>query len=182
MNEAGPPEGATLLDVGGGVGAIHHTLLRDGFSCATHVDASSAFLAAAEEESRRIGHGERVTFRHGDFVALAAELPEFDVVTLDRVVCCDPDYERILGAAAALARRFVAITFPRARWDIRAIVRLGNAFRRFTGRPFRAYVHDPAAMAAVLEGRGFVRRAAGGTFIWAAEVYAPHAPEADGPA
>ena len=33
-----------LLDVGGGIGAIHHELLKDVARQATHVDASSAYL------------------------------------------------------------------------------------------------------------------------------------------
>ena len=36
-------EGMTLLDIGGGVGAIQHELLRDGVVRATAVDASSAW-------------------------------------------------------------------------------------------------------------------------------------------
>src|SRR5690242_5347651 len=52
--------GAMLLDVGGGVGAIHHVLLDQGAASATHVDASSAYIAAARDEARRRGHAERV--------------------------------------------------------------------------------------------------------------------------
>jgi len=171
MDQAGRPEGATLLDVGGGVGAIHHILLERGFSRATQVDASSAYLAVAQEETTRLGHGDRVTFRHGDFVTVEGELATFDAVTLDRVVCCDPDYERMLGAAAKHAGRFVAFTYPRPRWIVRTVVQCGNRVRALMRRPFRAYVHDPAAMAAVLARHGFARTAAGGTFIWAAEVF-----------
>ncbi|MBI4419415.1 MAG: hypothetical protein HY560_01205, partial [Gemmatimonadetes bacterium] len=47
------PAGSTLLDVGGGVGAIHHVLLERGFSRATHVDASAAYLAGAADEAQR---------------------------------------------------------------------------------------------------------------------------------
>ena len=165
------PAGSTLLDIGGGVGGIHHWLLDRGFAQATQVDASSAYLAAAGEEVERIGHAGRVTLRHGDFRALAAELPRADVVTLDRVVCCDPDYESMLGEAAAHASRLVAFTYPRPRWVTRAVVAFGNALNRLAGRTFRAYVHPPAALAAVLFREGFRRRFAGGTFVWAAEVF-----------
>jgi Methyltransferase small domain len=40
-------EGATLLDIGGGVGVISHELLAAGASSATCVDASAAYLASA---------------------------------------------------------------------------------------------------------------------------------------
>jgi magnesium-protoporphyrin O-methyltransferase len=165
------PANATLLDVGGGVGAIHHELLEHGFARATQIDASSAYLEAAAEEVERLGHHGRVDLRRGDFHALAVNLPPADVVTLDRVVCCDPDFEGMLGQAASHALRLVAFTYPRPRWIVRVFVNVGNTVRGFFGGTFRAYIHPPAAMAAVLERNGMRRRWAGGTFIWAAEVF-----------
>jgi 2-polyprenyl-3-methyl-5-hydroxy-6-metoxy-1,4-benzoquinol methylase len=165
------PPGSTLLDVGGGVGAIHHRLLEHGFARATQVDASGAYLAAAAEETERRGHTHRVVFRRGDFHALAAELPQADVVTLDRVVCCDSDYASMLGEAAAHARRLVAFSYPRPRFITKIVVLGGNALRALSGGSFRTYLHPPDRMAAVLERNGLRRRWAGGTFVWAAEVF-----------
>jgi magnesium-protoporphyrin O-methyltransferase len=112
-----------------------------------------------------------VEFVYGDFTTVADRLPVADVVTLDRVVCCDPDYARLLTAAAAHARRAVAFSYPRARWLARALVVSANAIRRALGRAYQAYVHPPAAMAAVLEQNGLRRRWAGGTWIWAVELF-----------
>ena len=165
-----PPE-PTLLDVGGGVGAIHHALLDQGFSRATHLDASGAYLTAAAEEARRLGHTGRVEFLLAAFPAEAPTVSSADVVTLDRVVCCDPDYEQLLGAAARHAGRLLAFSYPRPRWLTRLVVAAANAWRRVTRRPFRASVHSPARMAAVLEGAGLQPAWAGGTWIWAVEVY-----------
>jgi len=53
---------ATLIDVGAGVGAIHHELLDGRVVRAVHVDASSAHLAVAREETERRGHGGQVEF------------------------------------------------------------------------------------------------------------------------
>src|SRR5882672_11225407 len=171
IESASVPADSTLLDVGGGVGAIHHHLLDRGFARATQIDASSAYLAAAAEEVERLRHDGRVDLRRGDFHTLAVELPPMDVVTLDRVVCCDPDFESMLGQAAAHALRLVAFTYPRPRWIVRVVVNVGNSLRGLFGQKFKAYVHPPAAMAAVLERNGLRRRWAGGTFIWAAEVF-----------
>src|SRR3972149_2978111 len=55
-------EQATLLDMGGGVGAFHHELLEDMARKATHVDASSAYLSEAKGEAARRGHAERGNF------------------------------------------------------------------------------------------------------------------------
>jgi hypothetical protein len=65
-------EGATLLDIGGGIGAIQHELLDAGLARATSVDASGPYLDASRKESDRRGYGGRVTYRHGDFVAFCA--------------------------------------------------------------------------------------------------------------
>jgi len=46
IESAEPPKDATLLDIGGGIGGIHHRLLDHGFSTATHVDASLTFTPA----------------------------------------------------------------------------------------------------------------------------------------
>ena len=47
--------GATLLDIGGGVGAIRHELLAAGATSVTSVDASGPYLDAARSESKRRG-------------------------------------------------------------------------------------------------------------------------------
>ena len=171
VEEAPLPARPTLIDVGGGIGAIHHTLLAHRFASATQIDASQAYLTVAAEEAARRGHRSRVTFVHGDFRALAPSIAAADVVTLDRVVCCDPDYTSLLGAAADHARRALAFTYPRPRFVTRAFVATTNHWRQLRGRPFRAFVHSPEAMRAVVESRGFGRRWTGGTWIWAAVVF-----------
>jgi 2-polyprenyl-3-methyl-5-hydroxy-6-metoxy-1,4-benzoquinol methylase len=165
------PEGATLLDIGGGIGAIHHVLLDKGFSHATQIDAAVAYLDASKDETQRLGHTGRVTFRHGDFHDLVQEAPDVDVVTLDRVVCCDADYRTMLGGAADRAKRLVAFTYPRPRAATRAFIAAANWFSRTFLSGFQAYVHPPEEMARVLEEHGMRRRSSGGTFIWAAEVF-----------
>jgi len=165
-----PPE-LSVLDVGGGIGAIHHVLLDGGFARATQVDASRAYLAVAATEAERRGHRPRVEFAHGDFRELSAATPIADVVTLDRVVCCDPDYAGLLGAAADHARHLVGLIYPHDRWYTRFFVKVVNLVRRLRRSPFRAYIHPPAAMTAVLERHGLRRRWSGGTAVWIADVY-----------
>jgi magnesium-protoporphyrin O-methyltransferase len=165
------PERPTLLDIGGGVGTIHHVLLDQGFAAATHVDASAAYLDAAREESQRLGHGTRVRFQRGSFTTVAPGVEPADVVTLNRVVCCDPDYAGMLGAAAARARHRLAFSYPRPRPIIRWAVALANAIRRMRGKEFRAFVHPPSKMTKVLEQNGLRRIWEGGTWIWAIDVF-----------
>src|SRR5512146_1118324 len=100
---------AELLDIGGGIGAIHHELLEDVASQATHVDASSAYLKEAKAEAARRGHADRVHFIYADFIDVAPDLPQADVVTLDRVVCCYPDFRGLLKAASEHSREALAM-------------------------------------------------------------------------
>src|SRR5690349_12831962 len=61
-------QGASLLDIGGGIGAIQHELVKAGVETVTGVDASSAYLAVAKEEAGRQGYAEQATYYHGNFV------------------------------------------------------------------------------------------------------------------
>lgn len=165
------PAAPTLLDIGGGIGTIHHTLLEHGFAHATQVDASQAYLAVAAAEADRLGHLPRVTLTHADFRAAACTTAPADVVTLDRVVCCDPDFVQLLGAAADRARHLLAYSFPHGRWYTRLFVASINFWRWIRRRSFRAHVHPPEAMTRVIEGRGLRRCWQGGNWIWRVELF-----------
>ena len=119
-----------LLDIGGGVGAIEHELLESGVQSATDVDASKAYLRAAREEAQRRGLAERVSYQHGNFVDLAAQVPDADIVTLDRVICCYDDMEKLVDLSAARARRFYGLVYPRDTWLARLAVKIINLFFR----------------------------------------------------
>jgi len=165
------PAEATLLDIGGGIGAIHHELLDRGVTRAWEVEPSAAFLQAAEDEARRRDHTGRVEFVHADVRTAAAQVPEADVVTLDRVVCCDPDYEQILELSLGKARRLFGYSYPRDRWSVRTVIAMQNTFRRLRGTSFRVFLHPPARMEAVIRARGFVPVFTARSFVWQVGVY-----------
>jgi 2-polyprenyl-3-methyl-5-hydroxy-6-metoxy-1,4-benzoquinol methylase len=149
-----PLEGQRLLDVGGGIGVIGRELASTGVASATVVEASPAYLEVARREAGS-QYGSRPTqFIMGDFAVIAGTLSDADVVTLDRVVCCYPDAEALLRQAAGRARQLLAFTYPRNRWYVRTLIVLENLWLRLTGKKFRAFVHAPERMAAVLEAAG----------------------------
>jgi magnesium-protoporphyrin O-methyltransferase len=162
---------AALLDVGGGIGTIHHELLKDVASEATHVDASSAYLKIATEETKRLGHGEQVKFIHADFTDVASDLPQADVVTLDRVVCCYPDFKSLLKAAAGKSRSAIALTYPRETWYMRFGLKVANFFQRLQRDPFRIFLHPVAEMESLLKGEGFARTSVRRLFVWEMSLY-----------
>lgn len=136
--------GATLLDIGGGIGAIQHELLAAGVAHVTSVEASAASLAAARAESERRGFGDRVEHRLGDFVELAESIPAADIVTLDRVVNVYPDWQQLIVRSAKHARRLYGLVYPR---DTR-LLRLGTAAVRGI---FRDSVHADIRPVAEIE-------------------------------
>jgi magnesium-protoporphyrin O-methyltransferase len=117
-------------------------------------------------------YGSRPTqFILGDFAVIADTLPDADVVTLDHVVCCYADAEALLRQAAGLARQLLAFTYPRDRWYVRTLIVLENLWLRLTGKEFRAFVHAPERMGAVLEAAGLVRATRRETFVWTLDLY-----------
>lgn len=164
-------QGASLLDVGAGIGIVHHELLAAGVSSAVHVDASVANIRAAEEETARQNHVGRVRFLRGDFVALAPEIAPADVVTLDRVICCYPDMEDLVAASASHANRLYGAVFPRDRWFFRGFMAIANLLRRLRGSDFRSYVHPVSAIDAALDRQGLCLRSVAETFVWRVAVY-----------
>ncbi len=168
---AGDAKGATVLDIGGGIGAVHLGLLARGAARAIDVDASGPLLAAARDEAIRLGVADRVEHRRGDFVALAAEVDEADLVALDKVVCCYHDDEALLGAAAARTRRRLGMVVPRDAWWMRGGSALINGTRRLRRDRYRFYVHPAAAIAATLRAAGLERVHADQGWFWQVEVY-----------
>jgi hypothetical protein len=164
-------EGLSLLDIGGGVGAIQHELLRAGVPQATSVEASSAYLEAARAEAERRGIAARVSYRPGNFVDVAASVPPADIVTLDRVICCFPDMEALVSRSVARAGRLYGLVYPRDAWWVRAGVRLQNFILRLRRSAFRSFAHPTAAVEALVTGAGFKRRFYRQTLIWQVVVY-----------
>jgi magnesium-protoporphyrin O-methyltransferase len=148
-------EGATLLDIGGGIGAIQHELLDAGASHATSVDASAAYIAAAREEGHRRGHDGRVTYLHGDFVDLANSVPPAQIVTLDRVINVYPDWERLAGLAAARAQWLLGLVYPRDARLVGVVVGAMNVVLRLKRTPVRASIPSGDALRQIAREHGF---------------------------
>jgi len=159
-------EGNTLLDIGGGIGEIQLELLAGGAASATSVEISTAYLNAARQEATRKGLYERINFIHGDFVSLADEVPEADIVTLNKVVCCYPDYEALVSKSAARASRYYALVFPRDWWIIRAGLKLMNGFFKLQKSLYVAYVHPVAEVERVIRANGLVPVVQRSTLAW----------------
>ena len=151
-------EGATVLEIGGGVGELHVELLRRGARTATNLEISAGYEHEAARLLEQTGLVDRVTRRMVDIAVAPDDVPQADVVVLHRVVCCYPDAERLLAAASRHARRVLVFSHPPRTLLTRALIGLENLGRRIRGHAFRAYVHSPDAMVAGVEASGMVLR------------------------
>ena len=165
-------EHATVLDIGGGIGTVQHELLDAGAERATSVEASAAYVRATRKEAERRGHADRITHQRGDFVALADRVEPADVVTLDRVICCYPDMESLVGRSADRARRVYGLVYPQDRWWVRLGIGATNTIMRISRRAFRAHVHAATAVDAVAREHGLTPRLARRAGpVWQVAVY-----------
>jgi Methyltransferase domain len=160
-------EGSALLDIGGGVGVIQHELLAAGVATAWSVDASAAYLETSRRESERRGFAGRVTYVHGDFVEVAASVPQADIVTLERVVNTYLDWEPLVRLSAERARRLYALVYPRDTLPVKMVVFVMNL------RPgaVRALVHPAREIDRVVRAAGFDACFSGTAGPWQVALY-----------
>ncbi len=135
-------EDQSLLDIGGGIGAIQHELFKAGISYATNLEASQDYLRICQEEAERQGHGGKIHHLHGNFAQME-NLPISDIVTLERVICCYPDMESLMHMACQKARHLLGLVYPHEAWWVKlGMDMIYNLKFRLTRNPFRVYLHS----------------------------------------
>ncbi len=164
--------GATLLDIGCGIGYLHQRLLQAGAASAVGVDLSAKMLEEARAQAREQGLARRTDYREGDFVELADVFAPADIVILDKVICCYPDADALVRRSAGMAGRVYAFTIPRDRWTVRFALLASRVFLSLIRCGFRSYVHDLQAIDRLLTHVGFVQAFEESTFVWLTRVYA----------
>ncbi len=165
--------GATLLDIGGGVGAVQHELIAAGVSSAVDVEASPAYQAACIEEAERRGHAERIRHVGGDLASVADSIGPADIVTLDRSVCCWPEMPELIHTAAARAGRFLGMVYPKDSLWVRHGWQRYVALRdRLRGDPLRVIVHRTEQIEGILASYGLYRRQRRAMGPWQVVLYA----------
>ncbi|HWD43852.1 MAG TPA: methyltransferase domain-containing protein [Actinomycetota bacterium] len=159
-------EGASVLEIGGGVGELEIELLQAGAARALNLELSRAYEHQARTLAEQAGVQGRLDWRLHDLAADPGAVAPADLVVLHRVVCCYPDYVRLLAAAADHARRAVVFSYPPDNLLSRAFYGVFNLVMRLTRSSFRGFAHPPGAMLAVLEDRGLRRTYRHRSRIW----------------
>jgi magnesium-protoporphyrin O-methyltransferase len=164
-------DGHSLLDVGGGLGALAIELIKRGVSQATIVEASTAYLETAAAEAERQGLAGQIILAHGDAVTMGDELPAAGVVTLDKVICCYDDMPGLVQATVTRAGKLYGLVYPRDN----LLVKIGFGFEnlgcRLKGSDFRVFVYPTREVDGLIRGNGFQMRARRTISEWQIVVY-----------
>jgi predicted RNA methylase len=171
-------EGRTVLDVGCGIGDLSMAAIGRGAERATGIELSPKAIEVGTAIALERGLQDRMTFRPGD--GSKVDLPQADVVVLNRVFCCYPDIESLVAHSLAAAGSVYAFTTPPSSGLASAFVRVFGWFsnvwyrlreRKFHG--FRVFVHDIEQIDERVRAAGFrpIRRERQ-RFVWHLAVYA----------
>ena len=151
------------LEVGAGIGGLSIEMARAG-ATARAIDATPFAVRTARVLAQEQGVADRTTFIEGDFTTIHPE--PADVVVLDRVVCCYPDWRALVDRAAGAADRLLAFTWPRDNTIARFAIAAANAWERVLRRRFRLHLHPPALMMRRMHELGFRPVVTGHYRVW----------------
>ena len=147
-------EGRTVLEIGGGIGAIQIELLKAGASRATSIELTPTYEREANQLLSEAGLSGRVERKVMDFAQTSDQVESADVVVMNRVLCCYHDMPRLAGAAADHAQQTLVMTFPRGALWLRAMLGAGNGLLWLTRRDFHIFVHRPSEIMATSQRHG----------------------------
>jgi len=162
---------STIIEIGSGVGHLHQTLLEQGAASAVGVDLASKMIVEAKHWAVERGLRDRTQYVEGDFMEIKAQISAADITILDKVVCCYPDADGLVHASLTKTRRVYALTYPRNRWYVRAVMGITGAVMKILGSDFRPYVHDPEMIEAWVKAEGFSKEYQNTNLVWLTQVY-----------
>lgn len=169
--------GSTILELGCGIGALILELLKKGAASAKGLDLSPGMIQLARTLAAEAGVSQRAMFERSD--GAVADLPDSDVVILDKVLCCYPDATSLVGNSSGAARRYYIFSLPNDRRGLTRFLRLFLPLQTIFSRrnSFRFFIHSTRQIDEELKTKGFtpVSESAVG-WIWSVFVYAAPAP------
>lgn len=162
--------GESLLDIGGGIGAVGLELWKDGINFYTSVDASTGYQHEAKKLFDLQGIV-RTKFVTGDLVEEAPHIEPHQHVALDKVICCYPDMQSLLKAATERCTKQIGLVYPIGGIFSKFFSGMANIYLRLTGNAFRSYIHSPSDVATFMETSGFERASLKVNIPWRIEVW-----------
>ena len=147
-------EGRTVLEVGGGIGAIQIELLKAGAARAVSIELTPTYEEVARGLLSDAGLSGRVERKVMDFAQTADQVEAADLVIMNRVICCYRDMPRLAGAAADHTRQLLVMSYPAGAWWMRVGLAFGNFLLWLLRREFHIFAHPPKDIIATTKRRG----------------------------
>jgi len=148
-------EGDSVLDIGGGVGALLLELQKLSIGDSYYMDISESYTAVFLQEVCEKSLKHKINIHAGDFTEKHHLIPQADIVTLDKVLCCYQDFNHLLTLSLHKTRKMLAYTVPDNVWWVHSINRLQTSLKGLFTRQLVTYVHPIDKMEAVAVAQGF---------------------------
>jgi len=164
--------GKSLVDIGGGIGALQWWFLQQGGGQTTDIDASSGYLKKAETHAHDNGWQDKTSFLMGDCTDLYQNVEDPHIITMDKVVCCYPNFKEILSATCEKSKEIVSLSYPMDGIISQALRKIGDLYFMIKKNPYRPYVHSVKEIREIFASKGYQRVAHDLSFPWHVETYA----------
>jgi SAM-dependent methyltransferase len=165
-------DGRSVADLGCGAGGFTIELLKEGAQTAIGFDLSPKMIDSATNLAMANGFADRAKYQIGD--AATAEIPDSDIVIMDKVLCCYSDWKQLLENAIGASGAMVGFIVPRdegiAKIPFRIGVRIVNYFQRRRGR-ILFYLHPLNLVDRTLRDAGFTYTKKQASRFWLVFLY-----------
>lgn len=148
-------QGATVLELGCGIGSLTDELVKSGAASARGVDLSPQMVEKAKALSVSLGVSGNTTYEVAD--GAVAQLPPSDLVILDAVFCCYPDAQALMRNSSAAAVKRYVVALPDDRRPLLKVLKHLLPLQSLISRrsSFRFYIHPVDALVRDLRLAGF---------------------------
>ena len=170
--------GKSYLEIGCGTGFFALEALRKGSASIIGFDLSSAAIQEANGYAKESGLSDRATFEVGDGATVL--LPSSDIVVMDKVLCCYPDYDALLKNASSSSKRILGFIVPRDESWMKPFMRSGaaviNLVERLRKTGFKFYLHPLSSIHQQLVEKGFQQVEKARSRVWLIFLYKKNEP------
>lgn len=164
----------TVLEIGSGPGDLTRELVQLGAERAVGIDLAEQPLEEARKRAAAENLSDKIEYVIGN--GAKERLDAHDIVVLDKVICCYPDWRELVDNTSSAAKDAYGFVIPRSEglsaFVVRAFIGLERFMLKLKKCGFIPYVHDYARIDSHLQGRGFNRIHLYRGPIWMTAVYA----------
>ena len=155
--EALPLDNKSVLDIGGGIGALTFELFKKNILKVSHVDLSEPYVKTFRSEVDRRSLTEKVQSYHGDFLDFVNDIETADLVSLDKVICCYPDFDNLVRQSIKKSNVWYAYSIPRTNLTTRIYFFIDKIMNKLKGKNLSVFFHSKDAIERIVIESGFTK-------------------------